>query len=350
MALQVIGSEVVTQLLEKLMAEARVVAPHRREGVKQWAFADVTEPADVCLDYVSTVLPPKKYAFPPKEKLVHYELGDQSGGHPRMEAVIEAEPLVLFGVHPCDIYGLTSLDIAFYDKNVDPNYLARRAQMRVVGVDCEPDEYCFCASMHTASVSEGYDLFLTPLDGGYAVEVATAAGEQMLVGLVTREATAAEMSAVKERLAKKLLQERRINCELHNLPLHFESATESTLWTEHAQRCYSCGTCNLTCPTCYCFNVLEQMNLSLHSGDREREWDGCMLEEFAKVASGENFRGDREERLRHRFYRKYSYLFTKYGRPFCCGCGRCVRQCLVHIDPVSVINDVIAHGAEGGLV
>lgn len=340
MALQVIGSEVVTQLLEKLMAEATVVAPHRREGLKQWAFAEVTDPAAVCLEYTSTILPPKKYAMPTRETLVHLELADK----PRFEPVIEASPLVLFGVHPCDIYGLNVLDVALTDKNVDPNWSARRAQMRVVAVDCEPDDYCFCASMDTASVSEGYDLFLTPLNGDYVVEVATPAGEQMMSGLPARQATAAELAAVKERLASKFQQERRIHCELPNLPLHFESVADSPLWGERAKRCYSCGTCNLVCPTCYCFNVLDEMDLALHSGDRIREWDACMLEDFAKVASGENFREDKEARLRHRFYRKYSYLFAKYGRPYCCGCGRCVRQCLVHIDPVEVLNDVIAHG------
>ncbi len=104
----------------------------------------------------------------------------------------------------------------------------------------------------------------------------------------------------------------------------------------------------MTCPTCICFDVLDQMDLSLGEGERVREWDGCMLEPFAKVASGENFREEREDRLRHRFFRKYAYLYTRHGKPFCCGCGRCVRQCLAGIDPVTVINDLIdAHIKEG---
>lgn len=342
MALQVIGCEIITQLLEKLMAEGRVVAPHRREGKDQWAFEDVKDPGKVCLEYTSTILPPKQYAFPPLEKLVHYELA----GKPRMEAVLDVEPLVVFGVHPCDIYGLTCLDTALGDTNPDPNYAARRAQMRVVGVDCVPDEYCFCASMDTASVSTGYDLFLTPLEGGYLVEVATPAGAGMLDGLPSRGATAAEVSEIKEALVRKVQQERKVNSEVHRLPLHLENAITSPLWAEQSERCYSCGSCNLTCPTCFCFNVTDQMALSLESGDREREWDGCMLEDFARVASGENFREEREERLRHRTFRKYSYLFARYGRPYCCGCGRCVRQCLVHIDPVAVLNEVIGHSAK----
>jgi hypothetical protein len=342
MALQVIGCEAVTQLLEKLMAEGRVVAPQQREGQKQWAFDEVKDPCDVCLDYTSTILPPKKYAFPPKEKLLHYELTER----PTMEAVIEAEPLVIFGAHPCDIYGLNALDKALCDQSVDPNWAARRAQIRIVGVDCEPDEYCFCGSMGTASVASGFDLFLTPLNGDYMVEVATPAGAAMLAGIATREPTSDETGAVKKRLEAKLRQEHKINCDVNSLPMHFAGFDKSPVWQEAADKCYSCGTCNLTCPTCFCFDVLDEMDLSLASGNREREWDGCMLEEFAQVASGENFREEREDRLKHRFFRKYSYLFTKYGQPYCCGCGRCVRQCLVHIDPVDTINKLLAHSGK----
>ena len=141
--------------------------------------------------------------------------------------------------------------------------------------------------------------------------------------------------------------ERRIHCELSSLPLYFQGFADSGVWKQWAEKCYSCGTCNLTCPTCFCFDVLDETDLSLASGVREREWDGCMLEGFAAVGSGENFREKREERLRHRFFRKYAYLFTRYGRPYCCGCGRCVRQCLVHIDPVGIINDLLAESRKG---
>jgi len=68
------------------------------------------------------------------------------------------------------------------------------------------------------------------------------------------------------------------------------------------------------------------------------------------VAGGENFRENREERLRHRFFRKYAYLYTRYGKPYCCGCGRCVRQCLVSIDPVAVINDLLQTHGKGATV
>jgi heterodisulfide reductase subunit C len=271
------------------------------------------------------------------------------GGDLAPEAVISAEPTVLFGVHPCDIYGLECLDVAYCDEHCDPNWAARRAQMRIVGVDCMPDEWCFCASMGTASVDSGYDLFLTPVEDEYLVEIGTEAGEKMLEGLPTREANAGEVTQIKKQLAQKVDQERKINTDYHNLPLRFSGAANSEVWEKHSKRCYSCGTCVLTCPTCYCFDVLDEIKLDLSETRRDRMWDGCMLDGFAKVASGENFREERFQRLRHRHFRKYAYLFTKYGRPYCCGCGRCVRQCLVHIDPVEIINDLLEETDKGGV-
>jgi formate hydrogenlyase subunit 6/NADH:ubiquinone oxidoreductase subunit I len=53
-----------------------------------------------------------------------------------------------------------------------------------------------------------------------------------------------------------------------------------------------------------------------------------MLPEFAKVASGENFREHKEQRFRHRMYRKGKYLVERYKNPGCVGCGRCATACL----------------------
>ena len=83
--------------------------------------------------------------------------------------------------------------------------------------------------------------------------------------------------------------------------------------------------------------------MNLQDGERRRRWDSCQLDEFARVAGGENFREHQAARLRHRFMRKGRYLIEKYGELGCVGCGRCARSCLVDISPVNVFNDL--HGA-----
>ena len=112
------------------------------------------------------------------------------------------------------------------------------------------------------------------------------------------------------------------------------------LWEEMAKLCFSCGSCNLVCPTCYCFDVREEVNWDLSSGQRFRLWDGCMLADFATIAGNLNFRKDRADRYRHRYYRKGKYVPAKIGGKIACvGCGRCITACVAKIaNPVEVFN------------
>ena len=132
---------------------------------------------------------------------------------------------------------------------------------------------------------------------------------------------------------------REVRFRPSELPGLLRRSFHNVLWDERADKCLSCGGCNLVCPTCYCFDVKDEVDLSLKEGRRYRVWDGCVLEDFAKVGSGENFRERRAQRYRHRFYRKGMYLYDKYGHIACVGCGRCASACLPDIaDPVAVYN------------
>jgi ferredoxin len=86
--------------------------------------------------------------------------------------------------------------------------------------------------------------------------------------------------------------------------------------------------------------VVDEVNFALTEGVRLRCWDSCQLDEFARVAGGENFREARAARQRHRFMRKGKYLHEKFGELGCVGCGRCIRTCVVHINIVDGFNAI----------
>ena len=346
MVLRVLPKPELVPFVTQLRRERTIVGPVDRGG-KQ-VFAPIEDPADLVLDYVSTLLPPKKLLFPPQEVLLRFELGEE----PRAEAVIEAPPTVLFGVHPCDLRGIWALDQTFGDDNVDPHYAARRAASILVGVDCRPDEHCFCTSVGTALPEAGtYDLFLSDIGQAYIVEIGTERGGALLAAHAnTRDATGADLAALQQaRQEKTAAIQARFDVDAQTLPLLFESLQKSPVWERTAAKCLSCGTCNLVCPTCYCFDVGDLLQLNLSDGERYRQWDGCMLTDFATVAGGHNFRKEARGRLRHRYYRKFQYLMTRYGRPFCTGCGRCSRACLVHINPPETINALMAEAEKEGM-
>ncbi|MCD8552988.1 MAG: hypothetical protein LRY47_03530, partial [Seleniivibrio sp.] len=58
--------------VEALMNSYKVAAPTRR-GDKSFAFDFITDPAEVCLDHIPTILPPKKYFLPQHETLLEYD-------------------------------------------------------------------------------------------------------------------------------------------------------------------------------------------------------------------------------------------------------------------------------------
>ena len=119
------------------------------------------------------------------------------------------------------------------------------------------------------------------------------------------------------------------------------------VWKEVAERCYSCGSCNTTCPACFCFNTHDEFDLTLTHGIRRRTWDSCQLQEFALVAGRHNFREARWQRVMHRWHRKFLYLYKRLGRAYCTGCGRCSRACTADINMVDVTNHLVAEYRKG---
>lgn len=332
--------EATGRFITRLIAEGPVMGPRERKiqpGFTKFDWLNSAE--ELTLQYSTTTIPPKKAFFPPHQVLFEFKLSDP----PKITAVQEAEPFTLVGVHPCDLAALSMLDDAYAQEPSEACWPAARARARVIGVDCMPDEYCFCFGMGTCYAREGADLFLTPIDRGYLVEVLTEDGEDMLRLSDVEEASGEDREQAADFRRRK---GESMTASLDASPEEFADILEANdfgdLWREIAQRCYSCGSCNTTCPTCFCFDINDEFDLGLTGGQRVRSWDSCQLQEFALVAGGHNFRRIRWQRVRHRWHRKFLYLHRDFGRSYCTGCGRCSRACTADINIVDVSNEIIA--------
>lgn len=339
---QVIEKPDLVSFVQNLMHDFRVEGVTRKgQSVygESFFYGPIGRPEELCLDFDRTVMPPKKYFLPPREELFRFRTGDS----PEAVQTLEAEPFVLFGVHPYDLKAIGQMDRIFSNGTPDPYYLKRREAAVLIGV--EPRRIApraFWASMEAAYLSSGFDLMLTDVGEGFVVEVGTDKGSSLVERYArARPAERADVSArTEERLRMANLPgQGDLNFPKREIPLLLQRFEEHLLWEENATKCLSCGTCNLVCPTCYCFDVSDEMEWGLVQGKRVRRWDGCLLRDFARVASGENFRETRMSRYRHRFYRKGQYLFNKLGDVACVGCGRCAAFCLPDIaDPLDIFN------------
>jgi len=316
--------------VRKLAKKMKVCAPVAK-GHGGFAFEEVATAERIAMKYVPTILPPKKYFMPQREKVLEFDL---TGGRPRERPVLEAPETALFAVHTCDLAGIQCLNMVFSEKPVDHNYLRRNEKIFIVGLEC--NEYCdghaSCALVGNQYPNGGYDLFLTDLGDRFIVHVNTQKGEDTASAAGLPKAAAADLAALdKVRARKREAFRNEIDVDPGLLPEIFAEGMEHKVWAELGSRCVSCGNCTNVCPTCYCFDMNDTVGLDLKSGYRTRSWDSCQFEGFAVVAGGENFRKARADRQRHRYYRKFKYPLEKFYRFFCTGCGRCTRTCMAKI-------------------
>jgi sulfhydrogenase subunit beta (sulfur reductase) len=326
--------------ISRLISAKRVIGPTAKRG--RFAFERLTSAEELRLDYDVTILPPKKLFFPPVQDLIRFE-GD------RYEGCVDPQEQVLFGVHFYDVKAVDMTDLLFRDRHADCNYLAYREATTIVASNIQRvSERAFWASIGTDVPPAGHDAFLTKIDKGFVFETRTPKGAELLEFGRFRKAEKTEIAAAakaNEQVLKKCPEQLRHKADAVAKKLWAVFGDEA-LWERLAQDCFSCGSCNVVCPTCYCFDVQDHWNLDQRSGGRTRYWDACLTEEFAKVSLGagaaENFRESRGERFRHRFMRKAAYLNKKLGGPACVGCGRCSVACTAGIaGPPAVIDQVM---------
>ena len=307
--------------VSNLASEQTVVAPVSK-GFNEFAFEPVTSAKEISLNYIPTILPPKKYFMPQNETLATYDVN--KGQY--MEPVVEYENMVLFGVHTCDLAGIQCLNMVFSERN---DYC---------------DEYASCRLVHNHTPNGGYDLFFTDIGEKFIVHVNTLIGEKIIEKTTQfKKATKADLDLLEKLRAKKreIFADNEVPIVHEEIPKLFEKVYSSKIWEELAKKCLSCGNCTNVCPTCYCFDVIDEPNLDLKTGKRYRRWDSCQSETFAKVAGGESFREDRGARQRHRFYRKFKYPMNKFSRFFCTGCGRCSRTCMAKINLKEALTKLV---------
>jgi sulfite reductase subunit B len=320
-------------------------------GVKskgeRYVFDILENSAELRLDYDVTILPPKKYFLPQYEKLMDFNLEKPFD----VKENDDEKSRIIIGIHPYDIIALEQADKVYLDSQKDDFYEKRRDNTIIIGVDIQKvSDRSFAGSMGTNVADTGFDLMLTNLGDIYAVTIGSKKGENLLNKYAktndAAESDIKKIQQVRKDIASRYKKEAKVDKEDWSSLL--VANYDNSIWEERADKCLECSSCIMVCPTCYCYDVRDEVSLNLKTGERIRTWDGCLLRDFTKIGSGEVFREDIKDRYRHRFFRKGNYLSERYNFIACVGCGRCSTACLPDIaDPCDIINDLSLFGGSG---
>jgi ferredoxin len=182
------------------------------------------------------------------------------------------------------------------------------------------------------------DALLSDLGDRYLVEAITTRGEELLAASpLLADATDADLAEKQLRMdeARKALKPQ---VQIEGLQSKLAALFDDSVWDFLHETCLGCGLCTYACPTCHCFDIVDEAEGG--QGTRLRVWDSCQYPLFTHHASGHNPRPSGRERMRQRVMHKFHYLVENQGILGCVGCGRCIRNCPVGNDVRQVLNSI----------
>ena len=320
-----------------------LVGPVPTEGL---AWLDLTgaAPSVETLSQPRAAQSPKGFFLPATESVGTYGSGAAGG------VSVVTKPIVLLGVRACELRARNYLDKVMLGGDFsDPAYAARREAITIVSCDCVAfADTCFCTLVGGQPyATEGYDVNLTPLGGGFLADVATEKGQRWLGEEGLSKATDQQLSA-----RQQLREQASEHVRRQNATFKFAADDQSqpslpegddSNWQKFAADCVECGACTNICPTCHCFYLYDHV-LGPENFERVRTWDSCLLSTYHRMAGGVNMkispRPALSSRLANRVLHKFTYSPQQYDLLGCVGCGRCVDACLGDIDIREVVQEL----------
>jgi len=331
----------IDDFLVALCRGRQVFAMEEEEGQYHLVRTDKWEPGRHTLGAFRQIEPLKSLLFQPREYF-----------GPAFEQV-ERKPLperIVIGVKNCDLAGLRIQDHIFNGLPPgDPQYVEAREKTILVTSDCtDCRDVCFCPVVGEQPYAEkGFDINISPLAQHYLIESGSERGAQLLE-TVSEFLDSADRQLLDERKQRRgELYQRLVDQSAKqglkpgtDLEAAVRDSKDSSLWGDFAVDCVECGACNFVCCTCHCFQLVDGTDDNGVPA-RGKQWDGCLLMNFARVAGGANPRAGRAARLRNRFEKKFVYFPEVIDAYACDGCGRCTEVCTANIDIRHVLRRAV---------
>ncbi|NQT46886.1 MAG: 4Fe-4S dicluster domain-containing protein [Candidatus Omnitrophica bacterium] len=323
--MRVLTKEDLKKLINSLSNSFEVIGPKEipNKGV---FYSPITGGDELYMGDSFAIEPAKKFFLKPSCAILSEK---PDGGFGLEDVGVPSDKRVIIGLRPCEARGLTLLDKIFDAEHKDKFYIEERSRTTLIGLACDkPDRGCFCTSMGGSPADgQGLDAIIFAAEGQYIVEVITDKGRE-IIGSTGKKLDDGEQKA---RKSDKKKRHDSVKTKI-TPPEGLDKMVDNDYWSEVSRACVSCGICTYLCPTCHCFDLVDEERKRL------RCYDGCSFPDFTLEASGVNPRPTKKERYRQRVYHKFDYFKKNFGENLCVGCGRCIRYCPVKIDIAAIAD------------
>jgi sulfhydrogenase subunit beta (sulfur reductase) len=279
----------------------------------------------------------KQFLFPPRHLLF---TGQNTNPEDRREGKWQikennspAPHYALVGVRACELAAIAIQDKVFLRPDFyDPIYRARREGLFILAVNClHPNATCFCVSMGTGPRHRGgFDLCLTEMDDLFLVEAGSELGLSLLARRTYELPSAFVQTAADQAMIQAAARMGR-TLDTSDLPGLLTEHLNAERWNQVGKRCLSCANCTQVCPTCFCWEAVDQTDVLGKHTRRERVWDSCFNPNFSYIFGG-NTRPNIRSRYRQWLTHKLGQWKAQFDVLGCVGCGRCITWCPVGID------------------
>ncbi|MHA1291337.1 MAG: 4Fe-4S dicluster domain-containing protein [Promethearchaeota archaeon] len=338
---KILMKEQVGKLYSELKKEYKIYAPIKKKG--NIVFDKIDKSEDIVLDYLNSKIPPKSVLFPEMEILFEYELDGKNVN------IIDRkdldEKILILGIRPCDAYSF-QLFATFFKAHgnwQDEIYLKKKENTTLIGMGCNnPRTTCFCTSVDgNPFKKDDMDIFLTDLGNKYLIEGISEKGKSLMEKLSWLTDASDNDVQKSQELAKQAEESIVTKIDAKSATKILEVCFEHPVWEEISESCIGCGSCSYLCPTCTCFDVIDETDQYNNKGRRIRIWDTCQFCLYTLETSGHNPRDTKIQRCRNRIMHKFSYYPRNYGLLGCVGCGRCINSCPVNNDLRTIIDKIL---------
>jgi ferredoxin len=318
----------LNQLVDRLLSAGKSVVG-LTEANGRYFYRRIDQPQKMLFD--SALMPSnsiKEFIFPRSETICSYR-------HEGKKLVVtdaeqSTQEQIIFGARPCDSASLPILDKVFAWDYQDRFYQQRRELTTIVSLACqEADNHCFCTSVGlTPDTRSGVDAMLLPI------------GTDSLEVRILTEKGAALFRGRTEESDKtgKTAEPPKVKFDAKQVENYLRTHFADPLFDHTSMRCVGCGVCTYVCPTCHCFDIVDEGGAS--KGKRIKNWDACQFGMFTLHASGHNPRPEQSVRQRNRVQHKFRIYPEKFGMILCTGCGNCTRLCSASLGIATVLESI----------